>query len=214
MKRLLKSKRRKASSTQWLTRQLNDPYVVKAKKEGYRSRAAYKLLEMDERFHVLKYGQKIIDLGAAPGGWSQVALKKIGEKGKLVAIDILPVEPLAGATIIEKDFLELAAQQEIIDALGEKADVVLSDIAPNTIGHQQTDHLRIMAAVDEAAAFAADVLKPGGAFIAKVFQGGAGAELMNKLKQNFASVKHVKPPASRKGSTEMYFVAQGFRGKM
>ena len=213
MKRIKTARGRRESSTRWLNRQLNDPYVIKAQKEGYRSRAAYKLLEMDERFHFLKRGQKVIDLGAAPGGWCQVALAKIGETGRLVAIDLLPIDPITGVHIFEMDFLSPETPQKLMEALGEKADVVLSDIAPNTTGHKRTDHLRIMAVVDEAAFFATDNLKPGGTFICKVFQGGAGSELMQRLKKDFTSVKHVKPPASRAESAEVYFVATGFRGE-
>ncbi|MES2905686.1 MAG: RlmE family RNA methyltransferase [Pseudomonadota bacterium] len=212
MKKLKTGKGRKASSQRWLTRQLNDPYVEKAHKEGYRSRAAYKLLEIDQRFRLLKTGMKVIDLGAAPGGWCQVVMEKIGDTGKLVAIDLLPVAPLKGAIIFEMDFMDDDAPRLITEALGEKADIVLSDMAPNTIGHQRTDHLRIVAVVEAAVMFAEEILKPGGSFIAKVFQGGAGATLVNNLKKSFDTVKHVKPPASRSGSSEMFVVAQGFRG--
>lgn len=192
-------------------RQLNDPYVKQAKAEGYRARSAYKLLEIDKRFKILKSGQRVVDLGAAPGGWCQVIMEKIGGQGRLVAIDLLPIEPIKGAIIFEMDFLDEEAPQKIKDALGDKADVVLSDMAPNTVGHQQTDHLRIIAVVEAAVLFATEILKPGGTFVAKVFQGGAGAELLTMLKKSFASVKHVKPPSSRAGSSEMFVVAQGFK---
>ncbi len=211
MKKLRTARGRKPSSQRWLTRQINDPYVMKAKAEGYRSRAAYKLLEIDKRFKILKKGQMVVDLGAAPGGWCQVALEKIGDNGKLVAIDILPFDPIPGATILELDFTDEHAPQKIIDALGEKADVLLSDMAPNTVGHQRTDHLRIIGLVELAVDFAPHILKPGGTFITKVFQGGAGADLMNILKKQFETVKHVKPPASRAESAEVYMVAMGFR---
>jgi 23S rRNA (uridine2552-2'-O)-methyltransferase len=212
MKKLRTAKGRTPSSQRWLTRQINDPYVRKAKLEGYRSRSAYKLLEIDKRFKIFKRGQRVVDLGAAPGGWSQVALEKLGDKGTLIAIDILPMDPLSGAIIFEHDFMADDAPQMIAEALGGKADVLLSDMAPNTVGHQRTDHLRIMLLVEVAVDFASQILKPGGIFVAKVFQGGAGSELVTQLKKQFSSVKHVKPPASRSESAEMFVLAQGFRG--
>ena len=211
MKKLRTAKGRTPSSQRWLTRQINDPYVRKAKLEGYRSRSAYKLLEIDKRFKIFKRGQRVVDLGAAPGGWSQVALEKLGDKGTLIAIDILPMDPLSGAIIFEHDFMADDAPQMIAEALGGKADVLLSDMAPNTVGHQRTDHLRIMLLVEVAVDFASQILKPGGIFVAKVFQGGAGSELVTQLKKQFSSVKHVKPPASRSESAEMFVLAQGFR---
>jgi 23S rRNA (uridine2552-2'-O)-methyltransferase len=212
MKKLRTAKGRTPSSQRWLTRQINDPYVRKAKLEGYRSRSAYKLLEIDKRFRIFRRGQRVIDLGAAPGGWSQVVLEKLGNHGALVSIDVLPMDPLSGAIILEHDFIADDALQMITEALGGKADVLLSDMAPNTVGHQRTDHLRIMLLVEAAVDFAFQILKPGGIFVAKVFQGGAGSELMVKLKKQFSSVKHVKPPASRSESAEMFVLAQGFRG--
>jgi 23S rRNA (uridine2552-2'-O)-methyltransferase len=211
MKKLKHGKKLKSSSRDWLTRQLNDPYVQKAKAEGYRSRSAYKLIEIDKRFRIFRKGQSVVDLGAAPGGWCQVVSEKIGEKGTLVAIDILPMDSTPGVTIFELDFMAEDAPAKIMEALGGKADVLLSDMAPNTVGHQRTDHLRIMAVVEAAVDFIPQILKPGGIFITKVFQGGAGSELMAKLKKQFETVRHVKPPASRSGSSEMFVVAQGFR---
>lgn len=211
MKKLKTAKGRKLSSQLWLTRQINDPYVTKAKADGYRSRSAYKLLEIDKRFRIFRKGQSVVDLGAAPGGWCQVVMEKIGETGRLVAIDLLPMDPIPGAVLFEMDFMDETAPQKIIETLGGKAHVLLSDMAPNTVGHKPTDHLRIMAVVEAAADFAPQVLKPGGTFITKVFQGGAGSELMAKLKKQFENVRHVKPPASRSGSSEMFVIAQGFR---
>lgn len=187
---------------------MNDPYVDKAKREGYRSRAAYKIIEIDDKAHLLKKGMKIIDLGAAPGGWSQVA----SQKGCIVvAIDLLAMDPLPGVDFIQMDFMDDDAPDRLKAMLGGAADVVLSDMAPNTTGHRQTDHIRIMAAVEAAYQFATEVLKPGGAFVAKVFQGGAENELLAAMKRDFKTVKHVKPPASRKESSEKYVVATGFR---
>lgn len=204
------AKGRKTASTRWLQRQLNDPYVSRAKDEGYRSRAAYKLKEIDEKLDLLKPGMAIIDLGAAPGGWSQVAIEK--GCGPVVALDILEIEPIEGVEIIQMDFMDDAAPDKLKEALGGPADIVMSDIAPNTIGHKQTDHLRIMAAVEAAAFFAQEVLKPGGVFIAKVFQGGAQNTLVAELNQSFGKVRHIKPPASRKESSEQYLVASDFKG--
>ncbi len=208
--------KRSLSSTLWLQRQLNDPYVARAKQEGFRSRAAFKLIEIDERYHFLKSGQKIVDLGAAPGGWSQAAAQRIGSaegRGRIIGIDLLPVEPLRGAEFKVMDFLDPAAPELLMDWLGGKADVVLSDMAANATGHRKTDHLRIVGLVELAADFAFQALAPGGAFLAKVFQGGAAAELLARLKRDFAVVRHVKPQASRADSSELYVLATGFRGK-
>jgi 23S rRNA (uridine2552-2'-O)-methyltransferase len=213
--RVKTAKQRKPSSTAWLTRQLNDPYVAEAKRLGYRSRAAFKLIELDDRFHVLKRGALIVDLGAAPGGWTQIAVARVGAsegKGRVVAADILPMEPVPGALILQQDFLAPEAPAAIKAALGGPADVVLSDMAQPTTGHAATDHLRIVALAEAAYDFAREVLAPGGTFIAKVFQGGAEGELLAALKRDFASLRHAKPPASRAESAEVYVVAQGFRG--
>ena len=202
---------RKIGSTRWLERQLNDPYVKRARAEGYRSRAAYKLLELDERFGFLKGASRIADLGIAPGGWTQVARQRL-PKAVVVGIDLLPTDPIDGATILLMDFMDDAAPDALKAALGGPADLVLSDMAANTVGHPQTDHLRTMGLVEAALEFAADVLAPGGAFVAKVLAGGADAGLVAELKRRFTTVKHAKPPASRKGSSEWYVVAQGFKG--
>lgn len=199
---------RTAASQRWLERQLNDPYVRRAKAEGYRSRAAYKLLELDERFGVLKGVRRVVDLGLAPGGWSQVVRRR-APGARVVGIDILPVDPLDGVDIVQMDFTDDAAPDRLLELLGGPPDLVLSDMAANTVGHPQTDALRTMALVEAAQAFAADVLQPGGAFVAKVFAGGADAALVAEMKRNFASVKHAKPPASRKGSVEWFVVASG-----
>lgn len=209
------SRRRSASSTQWLERQLNDPYVAMAQREGYRSRAAFKLLEIDERHHLLKPGQKIVDLGAAPGGWSQIAARKVGSlegRGKVVGIDLLDIEPLPGVDFEVMDFLDPEAPERLKAMLGGEADGVLSDMAANTTGHKKTDHLRIMHLAELAAEFAREVLAPGGFFLAKVFQGGTENELLATLKRDFATVRHVKPKASRADSAELYVLATGFRG--
>lgn len=203
---------RSAQSTRWLERQLNDPYVRRAKAEGYRSRAAYKLIELDEKFALLRGTKRIIDLGIAPGGWSQVVKKKRRES-VVVGIDLLPVDPIDGVTILQMDFMDERAPALLTEALGGEADVVLSDMAANTVGHSQTDHLRTMALVEAGAAFACEVLRPGGTFVAKVLAGGADSSLVAELKRNFATVKHAKPPASRKDSSEWYVVAQGFKGR-
>lgn len=202
---------RTAASQRWLERQLNDPYVRRAKAEGYRSRAAYKLLELDERFQILKGSRRVVDLGIAPGGWAQV-VRRLVPAARVVGIDLLPVDPIEGVTIFERDFMDDAAPSLLIDALGGAPDLVLSDMAANTVGHPQTDALRTMALVETALAFAVDVLSPGGTFVAKVFAGGADAGLVAEMKRNFTSVKHAKPPASRKGSVEWFVVAQGFKG--
>ncbi|HEY0414586.1 MAG TPA: RlmE family RNA methyltransferase [Allosphingosinicella sp.] len=209
--RLRTAKGRKTSSTKWLERQLNDPYVKRAKAEGYRSRAAYKLIELDERFGFLKGTERVVDLGVAPGGWTQVVRRRV-PKAAVVGIDLLPTEPIEGAVLLQMDFLDEAAPQRLREALGGPADLVLSDMAANTVGHPQTDHLRTMALVEAGLEFAVEVLKPGGAFVAKVLAGGADNNLVGELKRRFATVKHAKPPASRKGSSEWYVVAQGFKG--
>ena len=201
---------RKIGSTRWLERQLNDPYVKRAKAEGYRSRAAYKLIELDERFGFLKGAKRVVDLGIAPGGWTQVVRQRLPQS-TVVGIDLLPTDPIDGATILQMDFMDDAAPEQLKEALGGPADLVLSDMAANTVGHPQTDHLRTMGLVEAALDFAADVLSPGGAFVAKVLAGGADAGLVAELKRRFTTVKHAKPPASRKGSSEWYVVAQGFK---
>ncbi len=210
-KRLRKSKTRTQSSTDWLTRQLNDPYVAKARAEGYRSRAAYKLAELDEKFALLRGVTRAVDLGIAPGGWSQV-LRKRCPRAKVAGIDLLPTDPIDGVTIFEMDFMADEAPAALSGALDGPPDLVLSDMAANTVGHKQTDHLRTMGLVEAAADFAISVLAPGGAFVAKVLAGGTDKELLTLLKRHFASVKHAKPPASRKDSSEWYVVAQGFKG--
>jgi 23S rRNA (uridine2552-2'-O)-methyltransferase len=202
---------RSAASTRWLERQLNDPYVRRAKADGMRSRAAYKLIELDERFGLLKSARRIVDLGIAPGGWAQV-VRRACPKAKLVGIDLLPVEAIDGVDILQMDFMDEAAPGLLADALGGPADLVLSDMAANTVGHARTDHLRTMGLVEAAADFAADVLRPGGAFVAKVLAGGADATLVAELKRGFATVRHAKPPASRRESSEWYVIAQGFKG--
>jgi 23S rRNA (uridine2552-2'-O)-methyltransferase len=203
---------RKASSNKWLERQLNDPYVRAAKAKGYRSRAAFKLVALDDQFRFLKPGSRVLDLGAAPGGWSQIAQQRVGAKGRVVAADILEMEPLAGVTVLRADILEEAVPKLLREALGGPADVVLTDMAAPTTGHRQTDHLRTSALLEAALDVAQQALKPGGAFVGKVFQGGATGELLQRLKKSFATVKHVKPPASRAESVELYLVALGFRG--
>lgn len=213
--RVKTAKGRKKSSSRWLARQLNDPYVAKAKLDGYRSRAAYKLVEITEKFKILAPGINVVDLGAAPGGWSQVAAKIIKSdnpraKNKLIAIDLLDIESLSGVICLQKDFFEDDAKDMIINHLnGELADVVLSDMAANTIGHSATDHIRIVALCEDAFHFAMKILKPGGHFIAKIFRGGAEGELLNEIKQNFTTVKHFKPKSSRKESSEFYLIALG-----
>jgi 23S rRNA (uridine2552-2'-O)-methyltransferase len=209
--RVRTAKGRKVGSTRWLERQLNDPYVKRARAEGYRSRAAYKLIELDERFGFLKGAKRVVDLGVAPGGWAQVVRQRLPQ-AVLVGIDLLPTDPIEGATILLMDFMDDAAPGELKAALGGPADLVLSDMAANTVGHPQTDHLRTMGLVEAGLDFACEVLSPGGAFVAKVLAGGADAGLVAELKRRFTSVKHAKPPASRKGSSEWYVVAQGFKG--
>lgn len=203
---------RKMSSTLWLQRQLNDPYVVRAKAEGYRSRAAYKLLELDEKYGFLKPGGRVVDLGAAPGGWSQVAGRKVLPGGLVIGIDYLEMPPLDGVELLQKDFLDDDAAEILQQKLGGQADIVMSDMAAPTTGHKNTDHMRIIALADQALDFAEDVLAPGGVYIAKVLQGGSEKSLLDRLKKNFEKVAHAKPKASRADSAEMYVVAQGFRG--
>jgi 23S rRNA (uridine2552-2'-O)-methyltransferase len=211
LKRIRTAKGRKISSTRWLERQLNDPYVRRAKAENYRSRAAYKLLELDERFGLLKGVKSVVDLGIAPGGWSPVVRRRVPQ-AKVIGIDLLPTDPIEGATILQMDFMDEATPDRLKEALGGPADLILSDMAANTVGHPQTDHLRTMALVEAGLEFAREVLRPGGAYVAKVLAGGADNDLVAELKRNFASVKHAKPPASRKGSSEWYVIAQGFKG--
>jgi 23S rRNA (uridine2552-2'-O)-methyltransferase len=211
VKRVKTAKGRKVSSTRWLERQLNDPYVKRARADDFRSRAAYKLLELDERFGLLKGAKAVVDLGIAPGGWSQLVRRK-APQARIVGIDLLSTDPIEGVTILQMDFMDQDAPQQLKDALGGRADLVLSDMAANTIGHQQTDHLRTMALVEAGLEFAIEVLEPGGAYVAKVLAGGADSQLVAELKRNFSSVKHAKPPASRKDSSEWYVVAQGFKG--
>ena len=218
--RVKTAKGRKLSSKLWLERQLNDPYVARAKREGYRSRAVYKLAEIDDKAKFLKPGARIVDLGAAPGGWSQLASQRVlsgdgkgRDQGKVVAIDILEMDPVPGVDFLVLDFLDPSAPDILKEKLGGPADVVLSDMAANATGHRKTDHLKIVALVEAAAMFAAEVLKPGGTFLAKVLQGGTEGDLLAMLKRNFASVKHVKPAASRQDSAELYVLATGFRGE-
>jgi 23S rRNA (uridine2552-2'-O)-methyltransferase len=217
MARLKDQKRRKLSSRTWLERQLSDPYVMRAKREGLRSRAAYKLAEIDDKYRVLKPGARVVDLGAAPGGWSEIAARRVGAKGRVIALDILDMKPIPGVEFINLDFLYDAAPERLKALLGGmaqgKVDVVLSDMAANTSGHRQTDHLRIMALAEAATAFAREVLANGGTFVCKVLQGGTEAALLAELKRDFESVRHVKPPASRTDSAELYLLARGFRRK-
>lgn len=209
--RVRTAKKRTASSTRWLQRQLNDPYVKQAKAEGYRSRAAYKLIELDEKFGLLKGIERVVDLGIAPGGWSQV-VRKVKPKAHVVGIDLLEVEPIEGVTIFQMDFMDDTAPSVLEEALGGKADLVMSDMAANTVGHKQTDHLRTMGLVEAGAWFAVENLAPNGTFLAKVLAGGTDNDLLTLLKKHFRTVKHAKPPASRKGSSEWYVIAQGFKG--
>jgi len=212
--RVKTGKGRKLSSKLWLERQLNDPYVARAKREGYRSRAAFKLAEIDDKARFLKKGARVIDLGAAPGGWSQVAAKRVHapQQGRVVAIDMLAMDPLPGVDFIQLDFLDPTAPAKLKAMLGGGADVVLSDMAANATGHRKTDHIKIVALVEAASEFAREVLEPGGTFLAKVLQGGTEGELLALLKRDFKSVKHIKPPASRSDSAELYLLATGFRG--
>ena len=208
----VRSKGLKASSTRWLARQLNDPYVTEAKAKGYRSRAAFKLIELDDKFHFLKAGARVLDLGAAPGGWSQVARTRIGPKGSVVGADILDMEPLTGVQLLKLDMRDEEVAAAIRTALSGPADVVLSDMAAPTTGHRATDHLRTTVLFAAALDLAEELLTPGGIFVGKVFQGGAAPELLARLKKSFREVRHVKPPASRAQSVELYLVALGFRG--
>jgi 23S rRNA (uridine2552-2'-O)-methyltransferase len=216
MARLKDEKRRTPSSRAWLERQISDPYVARAKREGLRSRAALKLAEIDDRHKIFKPGARVVDLGAAPGGWSEIAARRVGTKGRVIALDILDMKPIGGVVFERLDFLDPSAPDRLKAMLGggadAKADVVLSDMAANATGHRQTDHLRIMALAEAAAAFAREVLAPGGAFLCKVLQGGTEAALLAELKRDFSSVKHVKPPASRTDSAELYLLAKEFRG--
>ncbi len=211
-RRVKTSRGRTASSTRWLERQLNDPYVQQAKAEGYRSRAAYKLIELDEKFALLKGARRVVDLGVAPGGWAQV-VRKLAPRAEVVGIDLLETEPLEGVTLLQMDFMADAAPAALTAALGGSPDLVLSDMAANTVGHKQTDHLRTMGLVEAAAWFAVENLDDGGTFVAKVLAGGTDTELLALLKRHFRTVKHAKPPASRKGSSEWYVVAQGLKGR-
>ena len=218
--RVKSAKSRSTSSRQWLERQLNDPYVARSKREGMRSRAAYKLTEIDDKHRILKPGARVVDLGAAPGGWSQVAAERVGavtgtgdRRGQVVAIDYLDMESLPGVEFVKLDFTEAEASDRLKSLLRDGgADVVLSDMAAPTTGHARTDHLRIMGLAEAAAEFAVEVLAPGGAFLCKVFQGGTERDLLDILKRNFTSVRHIKPPASRAESAELYVLATGFRG--
>lgn len=208
--RVKTAKNRTAQSTRWLQRQLNDPYVRQAKAQGWRSRAAFKLMELDDKFGLLKGARAVVDLGVAPGGWAQVVRKRVPQ-ARVVGIDLLPVDPIEGVVLLQMDFLDEAADAKLNEALGDAPDLVISDMAANTVGHAQTDHLRTMGLVEAAVHFAIEHLKPGGAFVAKVFAGGTDKDLLVILKQNFTTVKHAKPPASRKGSSEWYVIAQGFK---
>lgn len=210
--RVKTARNRSAQSTRWLARQLNDPYVKRARAEGYRSRAAYKLIELDEKFDLLRGVRHIVDLGVAPGGWAQVVRRQV-PAARVVGIDLLPVDPIAGVTLLQMDFMAEDAPDALLRALGGAPDLILSDMAANTVGHAQTDHLRTMGLVEAAADFALAVLAPGGAFVAKVFAGGTDGALLATLKNAFRTVKHAKPPASRKGSVEWYVIAQGFKGR-
>jgi 23S rRNA (uridine2552-2'-O)-methyltransferase len=209
--RLRSAGKRTASSARWLTRQLNDPYVRQAKAEGWRSRAAFKLIELDAKFGLLRNPRRVVDLGIAPGGWAQV-VRKQAPRAAVVGIDLLPTDAIEGVTIFEMDFMADAAPAALLEALGGPPDLVLSDMAANTTGHKGTDHLRTMGLVETAAHFAIEHLSPGGAFLAKVLAGGTDTELLALLKRHFATVKHAKPPASRKDSSEWYVIAQGFKG--
>jgi 23S rRNA (uridine2552-2'-O)-methyltransferase len=210
--RVKSGRRRKASSTEWLNRQLNDPFVAEAQRRGYRSRAAFKLLQLDERFQLLAPGRRVIDLGCAPGGWTQIAALRVGPAGRVVGVDLNPTDPVPGATILQGDFRDSTIADQIREALGGPADLVMSDMAAPATGHAATDHLRIVALAEDAFAFAETILKPGGAFVAKVFQGGAEGALLAALKRAFAELRHAKPAASRAESAETYVVAKGFRG--
>jgi 23S rRNA (uridine2552-2'-O)-methyltransferase len=209
--RLKTAKQRTPSQQAWLERQVNDPFSAKARAMGYRSRAAFKITEIDDRFHIFRPGARVVDLGLAPGGWTQVAVQR--GVTHIVGVDLLPVDPLPPAQILQMDFTDPECAPRLIDLLGGPPDVVLSDMAPNTVGHRETDHLRIVGLIEAATAFAIEVLKPGGAFVAKAFQGGETAQLLADLKRHFAEVKHVKPKASRQDSSEVFLVATGFKGR-
>ena len=211
--RVRSARRRKPSSTEWLSRQLNDPYVAEAQRLGYRSRAAFKLIELDDRFRLLSPGRRVVDLGCAPGGWTQVAVERVGARGIVVGVDLGETAPIAGAKILRADVHDPATVTAIRAELGGLADVVLSDMAPAATGHAATDHLRIVALAEAAFAVASEILKPGGVFVAKVFQGGAEGPLLAQLKKAFSELRHAKPPASRAESAETYVVATGFRGR-
>ncbi|MGO1117771.1 RlmE family RNA methyltransferase [Rhodovibrionaceae bacterium A322] len=211
--RVKTAKRRKISSTRWLQRQLNDPYVHEAQAKGYRSRAAFKLLQLDEKLRLIKGGDKVVDLGAAPGGWTQVALAKVGPKGRVVGIDLQEIEEIPGADLIQMDFYDDDAPGRLKELLGGEANLVMSDMAAASMGHAQTDHLRIMALAEAALEFALEVLAPKGNFLAKVLQGGSEKELLDRLRANFEKVRHIKPAASRSDSAEMYVVATNYRGR-
>ncbi len=214
MTRLSSAKVRKVSSTRWLERQLNDPYVKRAKAEGYRSRAAYKLLELDQKFGLLKGVKVVVDLGIAPGGWSQVVRRR-SPQAKIAGIDLLPTDPIDGVAILQMDFMDEQAPDRLHEAIGtDEVDLVMSDMAANTVGHPQTDHLRTMTLVEAGMEFACEVLRPGGSYVAKVLAGGADNNLVADLKRHFTTVKHAKPPASRKDSSEWYVIAQGFKGRV
>jgi 23S rRNA (uridine2552-2'-O)-methyltransferase len=205
------AKERSPASARWLKRQLNDPYVAAARQQGWRSRAAFKLLELDDKFHLIHPGARVLDLGAAPGGWTQVAVKR--GAASVLAVDLLPIDPISGAMIIQGDFTDAAMPERLTRELGGAADLVLSDMAPNTTGHASTDHIRIVALAELALDFAVQSLTPGGAFVTKVFQGGSEKQILGALKRNFTVVRHAKPPASRKDSSELYVVATGFKGR-
>lgn len=210
-KRVKTAKGRKMSSTLWLQRQLNDPYVQKAKIDGYRSRAAYKLKEINDKIGLIEKGMTVVDLGAAPGGWCQIALEE--GASHVIGMDLLPVDAMEGLTFLQMDFMDDEAPEALLALIDEGVDIVLSDLAPNTVGHKQTDHLRIMTLVEAAYEFACEVLKPDGVFVAKVWQGGAQHELLKEMKKRFKTTKHIKPPSSRQDSSESFLIAQGFRGK-
>src|SRR5581483_58585 len=212
MARLTRGKRRTPSSRAWLSRQINDPYVARARREGLRSRAAYKLLEIDDKYRLLRLGMRVVDLGAAPGGWSEIAARRVGARGRVVALDLLDMKPIPGVEFLRLDFLDPAAPDRLEALPGGSADVVLSDMAANATGHRKTDHLRIMALAEAAVLFAREVLAKNGAFLCKVLQGGTETVLLAELKRDFETVKHVKPPASRTDSAELYLLARGFRG--
>jgi 23S rRNA (uridine2552-2'-O)-methyltransferase len=211
MEKLKHGKHRTPSSRAWLERQINDPYVVRARREGFRSRSAYKLAEIDDKYHLLKPGTRLIDLGAAPGGWSELAARRVGTNGRVIALDVLEMKPIRGVEFLQADFLDNATPKRLSAMLAGTADVVVSDMAANATGHRRTDHLRTMVLAEAAAHFAAEILATGGAFLCKVLQGGTETALLSELKRDFTSVRHVKPPASRSDSAELYLLALGFR---